>query len=124
MHTGLSLAALPTVPEQVLPQEENRQIKLIIGVAALAEAVSFVLAEKVPDRRVVFPDALDDLFGFADRNGGVVGALHHEERRGDAMRLGQRRDVLEKSAHGGVALIAVFDAPQVAPPFRGFFEKA
>src|SRR5688572_25169041 len=76
--------------KQVLAHEHDRRVELEIGVALLAESVTFIGGHEVPHGTSVLLDLRHHLLRLGARHPGIVAALHDEERLGDLSRIVQR----------------------------------
>src|SRR5271165_4413682 len=74
-------------------QQELRK-RLVVGITILlsAKAMAFVGCQQIPDLAALRANRVHDGFCFAHGYAGVVLALNHEQRPGDALRIGERRD--------------------------------
>jgi len=102
------------IAQQVLLHEQDRRVKLEVGILFFAKSVPFVFADEAPDRRIVFSDRLDHLAGLGNRHSGIVLALYDEKGLRDVFRHVERRGAIEIGAHFGIAFVAVLYAARIA----------
>src|SRR3954464_14027333 len=82
-----------------------------------------VLANQKPHWSAIRFKGLDHLIGFADGHARIVSTLNHEHRLCDVLYLVHGSDALEVLAHLRIALIAVFNAAQIATVGFSVFEE-
>src|SRR5207249_12245762 len=104
-------------------EEYEHCVEKIIGVHHAREAVSFVFGEQIPDRHTALARCGHDLLGLGIADAGIVSARDDKQRRLDLLRVVDRRYPGEKFTHGGVALVAVFDAAEIASIALGALEE-
>ena len=73
--------------QQEFANELNRAVELEVGVFLFRESVAFIFRHEKPDRRSLFLEGGDDLFGFRFRHSWIVRALDHEEWFRDFLRV-------------------------------------
>src|SRR5580704_11963166 len=89
-------------------QELRERSVVGIPVLLLPIAMAFVGRQQVPDLAALGANRVHDRFCFAHGNSRIVLALNDEQRPGNALGVGERRDAPQKTAHFGIALVAVF----------------
>ena len=107
----------------MLPDEHHRGVELEVHVRLLAEAVPLVLGIEKPHRAAVSADFRHHLLRLAGGNARVVGSLDDEQRLRDPTGVVERGDPLEELGHLRHALVAVFDAAEVAPVALGVLQE-
>src|SRR5690606_22291306 len=109
--------------EEILLPEQQRGPELIVGVLLLGEAMPLVGTYEMPRGPAVLAHRCDDLLGFGCRHARIIGARYDKERLADVADARERRDFRELCALLGDALVAIFDAAQVAAVILGVFKK-
>src|ERR1039458_1895553 len=107
------LSQIGSLQEELL-HEHDRCVELIIAIRLLAEAVTLILPNQVPNGDTILAHCAHDLVRLTKRDNRVFITLNDKQRFRDCRGIVEWRQTFEKGPHFWISLVTVLHASKIS----------